>query len=92
MVDEPEPGAAIEVGLKLAVTPVGAPEAESETAELNPPETVVLIVDVPELPCSTEMLPGELDIAKSGVVAAVTVRLTVVVCVFPPPEPVTVME
>jgi hypothetical protein len=50
MVDEPEPGAAIEVGLKLAVTPVGTPEAESETAELNPPEPVVLIVDVPELP------------------------------------------
>jgi hypothetical protein len=38
------------------------------------------------------MLPGELDIAKSGVVAAVTVRLTFVVWVFPPPEPVTVME
>jgi antitoxin (DNA-binding transcriptional repressor) of toxin-antitoxin stability system len=35
----PEPGAAIEAGVKLEVTPDGTPVAESATAELNPPET-----------------------------------------------------
>src|ERR1700704_5375274 len=35
-VELPPPGAAINAGLKLAVTPVGNPDAESDTAELNP--------------------------------------------------------
>jgi hypothetical protein len=49
-VELPFPGAAMELGLKLAVTPEGKPEAESETAELNPPLTVVEMVELPELP------------------------------------------
>ena len=49
-VEIPLPGAAIEAGLKLAVTPEGKPEAASETAELKPPLIVVEIVLVPELP------------------------------------------
>ena len=48
--DEPEPGAAMEVGLKAAVTPVGRPDADNATAESNPPETAVVMVDVPLLP------------------------------------------
>ena len=48
--EEPEPGAAIEVGLKVALAPVGNPEAESETAELKLPEIVVEMVAVPLLP------------------------------------------
>ena len=43
-VELPEPGAAIEAGLKEAVTPAGRPEAESAMAELKPPETAVVIV------------------------------------------------
>jgi hypothetical protein len=35
--DEPEP--VMEVGLKLPVTPVGIPVADSATGESNPPET-----------------------------------------------------
>ena len=35
-VELPLPGAAMDAGLKLAVTPDGKPEAESEIAELNP--------------------------------------------------------
>src|SRR5947207_375687 len=66
MVDEPEPGAAIEVGLKLAVAPVGRPLAESEIAELKPPETVVLIVDVPEVPCTSGSEAGDALIEKSA--------------------------
>jgi hypothetical protein len=49
-VELPLPGAAIDVGLKLAVTPEGKAEVESEIAELNPPLTVVEIVLLPELP------------------------------------------
>ena len=49
-VEAPLPGAAIEVGLKVAVTPVGNPEADNETAELKPPLTVVVSVELPELP------------------------------------------
>ena len=49
-VELPLPGAAIEGGLKVAVTPAGNPEADNETAELKPPLTVVEIVELPELP------------------------------------------
>ena len=49
-VELPLPGAANEVGLKLAVTPAGKPEALSETAELKPPLIVVVIDALPELP------------------------------------------
>ena len=50
IVDEPEPGAAIEVGLKLAVVPDGKPDAESEMPELKIPERLEVIVDELELP------------------------------------------
>src|SRR5260370_521204 len=49
-VELPEPGAAIEVGLKAAVAPVGRPLALSETAELKPPETAVVTVELPDAP------------------------------------------
>ncbi len=49
-VELPLPGAAMGFGLKLAVTPEGIPEAESDTAALKPPLTVVEMVLVPELP------------------------------------------
>jgi hypothetical protein len=67
IVEEPEPGAAMEVGLKLTVVPEGAPEEESEIAELNPPDTLVEIVLVPDPPWTTETDPGEAEIVKSGV-------------------------
>src|SRR5438067_1464421 len=67
IVDEPEPGAAMELGLKLTVVPEGCPEAESATAELKPPETVVVMVEVPELPCTIDFEVGFAEIAKSGV-------------------------
>jgi hypothetical protein len=89
-VELPLPGAAIEVGLKFAVTPEGKPEAASDTAELKPPLTVVEIVLMPELPCATVRLVGEALNVKSGVAVAVMVTATVVVCVTPPPLAVTV--
>jgi len=85
----PEPGAAIDVGLKATVTPEGWPLADSAIAELNPPETFVVMVDEPLLPWTTETEVGEAEMVKAG--AALTVRVMVAVCVNPPPVPVTVM-
>ena len=67
MVELPEPGAAMDVGLNVTVTPVGWPLEVNATAELKPPDTVVVIVDEPLLPCATETEVGEAEIAKFGV-------------------------
>lgn len=78
-VELPEPGAAMDVGLNAAVTPAGSPPAESETAELKPPETVVEIVLVPLLPVAIETLVGDALNVKFGAAAAFTVTgITVV--------------
>lgn len=90
-VDVPDPGAAMDVGLKLAVTPVGWPLADNATAELKPPETVVVIEEDPLLPCTTEIDVGAAASVKAGVAAVVTVSETVAACVRPPPVPVTVI-
>jgi hypothetical protein len=78
-VELPLPGAAIEAGLKLAVTPEGSPDADKDTVELNPPLTVLETVVLPELPWVTDTLAGEALIAKSGVAAGLTVRATIAV-------------
>jgi hypothetical protein len=78
-VDVPLPGAAIDAGAKLAVTPAGKPEAESETAELKPPLTVVEIVELPDVPCTTERVVGDALSVKFGDVAALTVTAIVAV-------------
>ena len=65
IVDEPLPGAAIEVGEKETVVPAGAPVALSEMALLNVPEIVVEIDDVPEVPCTIETAVGDAAIEKS---------------------------
>ena len=78
-VELPEPGAAMDAGLNAAVTPAGNPLADSDMAELNPPETLVEIVLVPELPAATERLAGDALTVKFGAVAAFTVTgITVV--------------
>ena len=74
-----------------AVTPVGWPEAVKAIAALNPPVTVVVIVEVPEQPCATETEVGEAEMLKPEAGAVVTVRLTVAVCVVLPLVPVTVI-
>ena len=50
MIELPEPGAGIVLGLKLTVVPVGTPEADRLIELLKPPLTVVVIVEVPGLP------------------------------------------
>lgn len=89
-VELPLPGAAMEAGLKLAVTPEGKPDADSETAALKPPLTVVETVLLLEPAWATDTLEGEALTAKSGVAAEVTVRVMAAVCVTPPPVAVTV--
>src|SRR5579871_762454 len=91
MVELPDPGAAIEVGLKPTVTPEGWPLADNEMAELNPPDTVVEMLEVPLLPCTTERELGLALMVKFGLAALLTVRATVAVCVMLSPVPVTVM-
>ena len=46
----PEPGAAIDAGLKLTVTPDGWPLALKEIAESKPPETDVVTTAYPLWP------------------------------------------
>jgi hypothetical protein len=89
MVDFPAPGAAMELGAKLtpSVLPVN-PEAKA-IAELKPPEIVVVIVEVPELPLATVIVVGDALMAKLGLFP-VTVSETVVVAVVLPEVPVTV--
>lgn len=64
IVEVPEP--VIDDGLKPMVTPEGAPEAESVTAESKPPVTVLVMVELPELPAAMEREEGEADSVKPG--------------------------
>jgi hypothetical protein len=66
----------IEVGLKPTVTPAGWPVADREMVESKPSAcvsptssvTVLVIVEVPELPpCAIETEPGEDERLKPGV-------------------------
>jgi len=89
IVEDPEPGAAIDVGLKLTVTPLGWPEADKAIAESNPPETAVVIVDVPLEPGARETEVGVAERVKLP--GGATIKLKVAVCVMPLPDPLTVM-
>jgi hypothetical protein len=66
-VDDPEPGAAKDTGLKPAVTPAGRPEAERVTAESKPSTTAVLTVVAAVLPWTAETEAGDAEIVKLGV-------------------------
>jgi len=62
IVELPEPGAGIGLGLKLTVVPEGIPEADNVMALLKPLLTAVVIVEVPWLPCTTLSEAGEAEI------------------------------
>ena len=89
--DVPEPGAAMELWLKVIFWVLPCPEADKVTAELKPLSAAVVIVEVPDFPGAKVILAGDAVMVKSALAAAVTVRLTVAVCVTPPPVPVTVI-
>lgn len=65
MVDVPAP--VMDDGVKLTVTPEGCPEAVKLIAELKPPVTVLVIVELPLLPCTIVTEDGEAERLKSGV-------------------------
>lgn len=88
IVDDEEP-AAIGLGLKPTVTPVGWPVADSVIAESNPPEPTEVIVDVPLEPAATETEAREGEMLKLGPV--VTVKETVAWFMMSPPVPMTVI-
>ena len=90
MVDVPEPGAGIGLGLKPTVTRDGWPLADKLIVELKPPEIVVVIVELPELPLVTLIDVGDALMVKLGFVP-VTVSETVVVATVLPDVPVTVI-
>lgn len=58
----------IDVGLNPIVTPEGCPDAVRVTAELNPPVTVLVIVELPVLPAATVTDAGEAERLKPEVV------------------------
>lgn len=89
-VDVPEPGAAMGLGLKLTPTPKGTPDTDRLMDDLKLPSAAVVIVELAELPLCTVSAVGDALIEKSGFARA-TVRVTMVVCVMPPPLPVTVI-
>jgi hypothetical protein len=90
MVSVEVPAPVIELGLKLAVTPDGKPDADKEMAESNPPVTEDVIVTVPELLRSMLIEAGDALMEKPAVVD-VTVSETVVVDVVLPDVPVMVI-
>jgi len=90
IVDVPEPGAAIELGVNVTLCALPSPEADNVIAESKPPETAVVIVEVPELLLATLIVVGDALIVKFGFVP-VTVSETVVVSVVLPEVPFTVM-
>jgi hypothetical protein len=75
-------------GTKLAVTPLGKPDAEKVTFPLKPLDGAIVIAVEPLVPCTTVRLLGLADNEKLGV--AVTVNVIVVVSVKLPDVPVTV--
>jgi hypothetical protein len=75
--------------LKAAVVPEGWPIALKVMLSALPLVIAVEMVDPPVPPCATETLVGFVLIEKSF--GAVTVRLTVVVCVAVAAVPVTVI-
>jgi hypothetical protein len=87
-VTEPPGDGVTEAGVKVRVTPVGAPEATRLTAELKPLIEVTFIVDVSELPCTIVNEDGDAEMEKSG--AGETVSVILAVCVRTPPIPLTV--
>jgi hypothetical protein len=91
IVEVPDPGAAILLGLKETLLLLPSPEADKLTAELKLPVIVVVTVILPDELLATVIDPGDAETLSPAVTPEVTVRETVVVCVTPPPVPVIVM-
>ncbi len=91
IVEMPSPGRGIVCGLKLTVVPVGMPEADKLTEPLKPLPRMTKISEIPCWPWATVRVVGMAEIVKLPFPAGVMVRVTVAVCLIPPPLPVTVI-
>src|SRR6185369_16160371 len=67
-VDVPEPGATIDDGVKVAVTPLGTPDTDRATELLNDPNTYDVTPTEALFPCCTLTEVGATEIARSGAV------------------------
>src|SRR5207245_11456826 len=85
------PPAATDPGLKEADAPEGSPVAESVTVSADPLITAVEMVDVALPPWTADTLLG-LAVIETCWGGAVTVSVTVVLCVALGEVPVTVTE
>lgn len=90
IVELPEPGAAMELGLKVTVCRPPSPVADKEIAESKPPDTRVVIVEVPEPGLATLIVAGDALRVNPSDDAPLTVSDTVAVSVVPPDVPLTV--
>lgn len=91
MIELPEPGAAMELGLKVTVCRPPSPVADKEIGESKPPDTKVVIVEVPEPGLVTLIVAGDALRVKPSDVAPLTVNDTVAVSVVLPDFPFTVI-
>ena len=82
------PPAVTEAGLRLAVTPAGAPLTLRLTDAATPEVTAVLIVETSDAPWAIFRLAGLALIEKSF--GTGTLSETIVLCVFTPSVPLTV--
>jgi len=89
-VADPEPGAGMLAGVKVAVTPEGTLLAASDTAALNPPAIVLVMVKFPGPPGAILTEAGLADREKPGVTPGPIVRLIVALGCKPPPVPLMV--
>lgn len=90
-VAEPSAGGVTGLGLKLAVTPLGRPVADSVTGELKPPEEEIVMVVETELPGMTVREDG-LAVMVKPACETVRERLIVRAVVLLAPVTVTVKE
>ena len=81
------PAPVMYVGLKLAVTPVGWPDAVNVIAASKPFKAVVVMVDWPLLPWITVSEEAEAEMEKLGV--AGPARALIKAAPFMLPQPVT---
>jgi hypothetical protein len=79
------------VGPNEVVTPLGTPTVKNVTLPVKPPVGFMVMVVVPFADTGMVTLVGDADRLKSPTAVAVTVKVTVVECMRPPPEPVTVI-
>jgi hypothetical protein len=79
-----------EVGLNVAVTPLGKPDADKLTVPVKPFWGPTVMVLEPLDPWAMVKVPGDAERLKSGVAVALTVRETVVVWLRLPEVPVIV--